>query len=419
MDKILEILNELHVSEYRLVEKIIHGKEWFFIHKKLDMSRAKEVKYYYLTIYQPIYQPQERFKGQASIKFSSEDEYDDLVDKIAQLIKEASYIKNPYFELPTPQEVGEGLVSPLGDIQEIIQMMDDFYESDELKLNSFELFETLEEVRIVNSKGIDVTYIKPSHELELVINAKEDEHEIEIYQALRFGQPNITDLKSRIGDACRQAEERKKAIPTSKVDVTSRVIISKENVLQLMQYYLAQLNTSNIYRKFSNIQIGDQLGPDGFTIEGLPFLEYSSRNQPFDDDGRVVKAVNLVENGTVKSVWGAHTPSSYLGIDDTTMIYNYKVASGTMSIQDMKERPYLELMQFSSFSCNPMTGDFAGEIRLGYYFDGETITPITGGSISGNVKINEPTMVLSKELIKYDFAVVPQAILMDHVTISV
>lgn len=419
MQKIIEVLKELHVTEYRLVEKTIHGKEWFFIGKKLDLSRAKEVKYYYLTIYQPIYLPQERFKGQASIKFSSRVDHDELVDMITQLTKEASYIKNPYFELPSPQDVEEGLVSPLGDIQEIIQMMEDFYESDELKLNSYELFETMEEVRIVNSKGIDVSYIKPTHELELVINAIQDQHEIEIYQDLCFGQPNITNLKSRIGDACRQAEERKKAIPTSQVEVSSRVIISKENVLQLMQYYLAQLNTSNIYRKYSNIQIGDSLGPDSFTIEGLPYLEYSSRNQPFDEDGRAVKAINLVDNGIVQNVWGAHTPSNYLGIEDTTMVYNYKVASGMMSVQDMKNQPHLELVQFSSFSCNPMTGDFAGEIRLGYYFDGENTTPITGGSISGNIKVNEPTMILSKELIKYDYAVVPQAVMMDRVTISV
>ena len=56
MDKILKTLKALHVSEYRLVERKTNGKEWFFIGKKLDMSRAKEVTDYYLTIYQTVYE---------------------------------------------------------------------------------------------------------------------------------------------------------------------------------------------------------------------------------------------------------------------------------------------------------------------------------------------------------------------------
>lgn len=419
MENILKVLKELRVSEYRLVEKTIHAKEWFFIRKQIDLTRAKEVKNYYLTIYQPIYLLQERFKGKASVKLTGQEDHEQLVDIISQLVKEANYVKNPYFELPSPKDVEEGSVSLLGNVQDIFEMMKDFYESEDLSLNSFELFEEVEEMRIVNSKGIDVYYMRPSHELELVINAKDSQHEVEIYQDLKFGSPSVTELKHRIGEACRQAEERKKAIPTSKMETCRRIIISKENVLQLMQYYLAQLNVANIYRQYSNIEIGDEMGPEGFHLEGLPYLESSSRNRPYDDDGRPVLSTVLIEQGQVHQVWGAHEPSSYLGLNDTTMVYNYKVGSGKMSVQEMKAQPYLELVQFSSFSCNPLTGDFAGEIRLGYYFDGEKTTPITQGSISGNVKVNEPTMVLSKELEKYDYAVVPQAVLLDRVTISV
>lgn len=419
MEKILNVLKELRVSEYRLVKKKVYAKEWFFIKKKLDMSRAKETTDYYLTIYQPIYLAQERFKGQASAKISPKEDEKSLKIIIENLMKEASFVHNPYFELPSPTDFIEEKVSPLGEVRDIFQMMDDFYESEDLSLNSYELFETMEEIHLVNSKGIDVTFMRPSHELELIINAKDDQHEVEIYQDLRFGWPSITDLKHRIGDACRQASDRKIAIPTSKSEIVSSVIISKENVLSIMRYYLSQLNTNSIYRKYSSVCLGDSLGPEGFHLEGLAYLENSSRNQMYDEDGRPVQSVVLVDQGLVENVWGDHETSSYLNLDDTTMVYNYKVGSGTMSLEDMHARPYLELVQFSSFSVNPLTGNFSGEIRLGYYFDGEKITPITGGSISGNMKDNEPTMQLSKELAIYDYAVVPQAILLDHVNISV
>ena len=49
------------------------------------------------------------------------------------------------------------------------------------------------------------------------------------------------------------------------------------------------------------------------------------------------------------------------------------------------------------FQMDPLTGDFGGEIRLGWYFDGEVTKPITGGSISGNIKEVESEMYLSSE----------------------
>ena len=416
MDLILKALKELHVGEFRLVEKKTYSKEWFFIKKKLDMSRAKEVTHYYLTIYQTNYQANDRFKGQASAKISPSLSLSEIKDVIAQLTKEASYVYNPYFDLPSFMVSYEEKLAILGDVQAIFEMMDDFYESEEISLNSYELFETFEEVRIVNSKGLDVSYVKPNHQLELVINSKDDHHEVEIYQDLRFGQPNITDLKTRIGEACRFAQDRKQAKPTIGVN---QVLISKENVLSLMRYYLMQLNTDYIFNQYSHQELGNRIGPDHLHLEGMPFLENSSRNIPFDEDGRTVQAVSLIENGRVQHLWGPHISSSYLGLDDTTMVYNYKVGAGNMSVEEMKKEPYLELVQFSSFSCHPITGDFSGEIRLGYYYDGLEVVPVTGGSVSGNIKDCEHTMVLSKELVKYDYAVVPQTILLKNVNIAV
>lgn len=141
-------------------------------------------------------------------------------------------------------------------------------------------------------------------------------------------------------------------------------------------------------------------------------------NYDYDREGRACRAISLVSDGIVENVWGSHVFSSYLGYEDTTMVYNYKVSPGSMSVAEMKKEPYLEIVQFSDFSCHPITGDFSGEIRLGYYFDGEKITVVSNGSLSGNIKVNEPTMVFSNDLKKYNNAVVPSAILLDKVSIA-
>lgn len=418
MEKILTVLKALKVNEYRLMEKTTYSKEWFFIGKKLDMSRAKKVRYYYLTVYQNIYENNQRYKGYASCKITDKDDVDVLEQTVAALVKEASYVKNPYFELPAKNEHPAIQPSPLGDIHEIFEMMADFHETEDVSLNSYELFENLTEVHLVNSRGIDVTYSYPSHELELVMNARDDHHEIEIYQDLRFGQPNVAELKHMLGECRRQAQDRKTAVPLTATSPLLRVIISKENVLEIFRYYLSQLNTDMQFQKYSTIQIGDEIGPENFHLEALPELENSSHNCAYDDDGRVVFGTVLVDHGVVQHVWGSHIYSTYLGLTDTTHLNNFKVAPGNQSLAEMKASPYLEITQFSSFSCQPVTGDFSGEIRLGYYFDGEKTTVVTGGSVSGNIKDNESSMIFSKELEKYDQAVVPAAILLDHVSIS-
>lgn len=419
MDKILKALKELKINEYRLVEETTYAKEWFFIQKKLDLSRAKKVRYYYLTIYQNIYDQNTHYKGSASGKITDRDDEETLKKEIMALASAAGYVKNPYYELVHPTEDFEKMPdSMIGEIRDVIHMIQDFHESEEVNLNSCEIFENLTEVHLINSKGVDVQYSYPSHEVECVINAKDDAHEIEVYQDMRFGQPNIAELKQQLGDARRQAIDRKDAMPLKQDMIVPNVIIAKNNVLTLCRYYLYQLNVEAKYRHYSEVAIGDAFGPADFHLEGLPYLENSSKNKAFDDDGRPIKKVTLIDHGIVQNVWGNHMFSSYLNLPETTMINNFKVAPGKMSMEEMHREPYLEIVQFSDFSCDPYTGDFGGEIRLGYYFDGEKAVPVSGGSISGNLKENEKTMVFSNELVKYNGAVIPSAVLMNHVKVA-
>ena len=83
----------------------------------------------------------------------------------------------------------------------------------------------------------------------------------------------------------------------------------------------------------------------------------------------------------------------------------------------MKSEAYLELAAFSHFQMNPMTGNFAGEIRLGWYYDGKTRIPVTGGSISGNIREVQENMYLSKELQQDNNFIGPKTIQLYNVTV--
>ncbi|HLO13442.1 MAG TPA: metallopeptidase TldD-related protein, partial [Anaerolineales bacterium] len=46
--------------------------------------------------------------------------------------------------------------------------------------------------------------------------------------------------------------------------------------------------------------------------------------------------------------------------------------------------PYIEIIQFSWFNPNTITGDFATEIRLGYLVENGMRKPFRGGQLVGN-----------------------------------
>ena len=64
----------------------------------------------------------------------------------------------------------------------------------------------------------------------------------------------------------------------------------------------------------------------------------------------------------------------------------------------MRSEPYLEVVNFSDFQMSAETGNFGGEIRLAFLYDGEKVTPITGGSINGNILEAQKHLVFSKEM---------------------
>ena len=66
----------------------------------------------------------------------------------------------------------------------------------------------------------------------------------------------------------------------------------------------------------------------------------------------------------------------------------------------MKKEPYLYVVSFSDFSMDSLSGYFGGEIRLAYLSDGEKVTPVTGGSVSGNLLELQKDMAFSTERYK-------------------
>ena len=94
------------------------------------------------------------------------------------------------------------------------------------------------------------------------------------------------------------------------------------------------------------------------------------------------------------------------------------VSGGTRSEKELRQGRYLEAVEFSDFQVDSMTGDIFGEIRLAYWHDGETVTPVSGGSISGNMRDFIQEMYLSEEQTQYNNYLLPAVTKLCGVTVT-
>jgi len=65
-----------------------------------------------------------------------------------------------------------------------------------------------------------------------------------------------------------------------------------------------------------------------------------------------------------------------------------------------------------------MTGAIAGEIRLGYLHEGDKMTIVSGGSVSGSMTDFVKEMYLSKELKQYNNMLIPAVTRLEQVSVT-
>jgi predicted Zn-dependent protease len=64
---------------------------------------------------------------------------------------------------------------------------------------------------------------------------------------------------------------------------------------------------------------------------------------------------------------------------------NLEMPAGSTPASDLAADSHIEIAEFSWFNPNPITGDFASEIRLGYLVENGERKPFKGGLLIGNL----------------------------------
>lgn len=414
LETIKAILNAIEgLKGWKVMEVTKEAQELFFVKKRLDMNRSKNVHVYHVTVYVAFEEEGKKYLGESTTEIAPSMSEEEIHRQLIDVTQGASFVKNEMYQLAqASDQVGAPLASPLSEasLQEWMpKLAKAVYEHDVYEaggINSSEIFLNKLKKRILTSEGIDVSFEQYRTMIEVIADWNDGDEPVELFFLGEFGgyQPQV--ISGKIGSLIEESRERAHAGPTPSLEGVN-LILSGEAVKDFFHYYVNKASARGKYEGTSQYEIGQHLQGqevqgDLLNIEMLPELEGSSKSATYDNDGVLLKAVSLIEDGQLKTLLGDTRFASYLGIPATGQLSNFKVGLGSLSVSDMMKEPYIELVSFSDFQINHFTGDFGGEIRLARYFDGNDVKAVTGGAISSNIKDVQSTMTFSKEASQHD-----------------
>lgn len=423
MDRIINVLNHSGADAWEITDVRTHGWEFYFIKHRLDQNRSKDIEHTTLKVYKKS--EDGMFLGSASAEVPPTASDEDLRKTVEDLVYQASLVRNKTYSLCPVRSfsrINAETVSLEDDAEAYIRAMNSVAETETEELNSFEIFVNRSTRRLITSEGIDITEEYPSAVLDIVVNARKGCREIELYRLYDLGTCDPELVKSDVEDLLHYGRDRLEAGKTPSLG-TAAVVLSTDAALNVYEYFLDNLNAGYVVRGMSSLEKGKPVSGhcdgDRITIRTVREMPGSPCNFACDAEGAPVRDEVLIEKGTVREFTGNRMFSQYLGLEDSFMITNWSVSGGTETADSIRQGEYLEIVEFSDFQIDSMTGDIFGEIRLAYYNDGKgNIRPVSGGSVSGSMHDNLGSMRMTKDVRRYANAEIPVATRLEKVTVA-
>lgn len=397
MKKYIDLLDEADLFGWKIVEIKKKSTELYYILDKLETNRAVDELLYNVTIY---------VKKDNKVGASSFDVYpymdnDEIKRKINDNKVNALSALNDYYELPKYEHLHHRDITtnlndkPLKVLEKVKNAI--FSVKSEAYLSATEFFLSEINERLINSNGVDVKQKSFRLNIELIPTYKD----VEIYKMLELENVDTVSIKKTVKELLNLAIERYNAKELEeKNDIA--IILENDEVAQLLSFFTDDLTYGAKYQHININEINDSVQNecigDKLNIKMVPYYSGCINSRDFDNDGVILKEVNLIEDGIAKNMYGSYRFGYYLKEKPTGILPITLVGEGSKKFKDFKNDKYIRCVRFSNMQLDSNTGFFGGEVRLGFYYDGKKEIPVTGFSISGNINELKKEIYLSKEL---------------------
>ena len=404
MKTIIALLQQnAKVSDYKLNVHQKQSYELFFVKGKLETVRRTDTCDREVT----VYVNHGEFKGDSQFFVYPSNSEAEIAALIEEAADKAALINNKAYELPAAETGSYEVESnfkeyAMSDLAALISKAVFAANTvDGAALNAVEIFINKHTETIANSRGLEKTQVRYDAMVEAIPTYNGETQSVELYEQYNFGSYDPETLAAEIAGKLTEVKARYEAVkPEQTIDCP--VVLNRQELAQLFMNISRDLNYSTVYshsnlhKKGDAVQkapVGDRIG---MTMTGA--LPGSVRSASFDSDGLSLGSICVVEDGKVVNYYGSNRYGQYLGETPTGSLSCLKVESG--SAENMPET-HLEVISMSGLQVDFYNDYIGGEIRLAYYHEGETVTPLTGISISGKLSEVLNTIRLSAETAVY------------------
>lgn len=422
MKKLIEILNKSD-CEWKVNVLCRQSYELFFVHSKVETSRATDT----VTKSVTVYVRHDGKEGDCTFNVYSSDTEAEIYDKIALAKSQAALAFNEPYALPTGEQCEKTVESNFSDwslpvlgekIAEACFKADSYQNG---SINALEIFVYKDTVSVVNSNGLDKTEHKFRAMVEAIPTWNENGDSVELYEAYWFTALDEAALTAEIDSRMREVRDRYHATKPNQ-QICAPVVLNSKEIASLCDEICYQLNYAAVYSKQNIFGKGDDFqhvaqGGDGLNITMCRSVKGSRASAVFDDDGVTLCDTEIIKNGVAVGLYGGNRFGQYLGEKITGNLPCVKLGVGTLTSDDLAKTEYFECVSMSGLQVDLYNDYIGGEVRLGYlHRNGEKI-PVTGVSISGKLSEVLPTLRLSETAKLCDWFFGPGKLLLCNVNI--
>ena len=421
MERLIKLLkNNKDVNDYRISTEKTHSYQLFFVKKHLETNRLVDSIKVEVTVYVDV----NSYRGNGKFTYDAVDSDEEIIENIKEAVFNAKLALNPYFELPKAQDKPIELDSNLKD-RDFKDIAEDVAKAvfandmdDVLYSAATEIFLNRVETKIVNSQGLKNEEVRYFGEIELIPSYDTKEKEVEVYHMMRFANFDFDAIKNEVGEVLKIVKDRYNAIDLPKNLGDINIIIDGSEVGEVFDYFSDDLHygtkfvKSNLFELDGSVQ-GNEVKGTPLTMSMAPYYLGAARSRSIDADGITLKERKIIENGKAVSRWGSNTYAYFIGEKNPTgELPVIIVGKGDTPFKEMAKKPYIRCVRFSAMQMDRLSGLVGGEVRLGYYFDGEKEIPVTGFTFTGNLHELKGMMQYSVEEVTYDYYHGPKYILL-------
>ncbi|RPI93226.1 MAG: hypothetical protein EHM40_10565 [Chloroflexi bacterium] len=327
---------------------------------------------------------------------------EDIDTVIEKAVLTAGLVANPVHTLPAPASLPDVLLVDADlqkdpsvvtrDMMERIRAAASKHR--DIQLTAAECFGEIQTTHLVNSRGIDAEQESAQLQVEFVLHSQRGQGEVETFTEMGRRRVSDLDLEHAIEQRARHTLDLFEA--TAPPSWQGPVVL-RNGVLamfmagdKLVGGVLQTLGSAaSKYAKTSPWEIGKSVFRGD--VKGDPLTVWANRCMPFgtasnrfDDEGLPARRVALIRENELVAFAANQRYADYLALPATGAFGGVELLPGQTVSSVLLEEPYVEIIQFSWFNPDLITGDFATEIRLGYLVQNGVRKPFRGGQLVGN-----------------------------------